>query len=48
MMLLEGNGILLNKQEVVKYIKKAAELYNPREMIQYGNMLFEGNGVPCN
>lgn len=48
MMLMEGNGIPMNKKEAIKYIIKASELNCSEAIIQYGLMLIDGKEFPEN
>ena len=45
-MLLKGDGIPINKEEGVKYIKMSADKGYKDAMITYGKMLRSGDGIP--
>ena len=48
LMLLNGTGIDVNKEEAAKYLKKSADENVIVAMHQYGLMLFDGNGIEVN
>lgn len=47
-MVFNGEGVMENKEEGIKYIKMSANNGNREAMIQYGQILEDGIGIQAN
>ena len=47
-MLLNGEGVAVNKQEAIRLYKMAINEGDPAAMFNYALALHDGNGVPVN